>query len=261
MEYIEHLILLILVPVGLIIPLSLLWLLKCQGRSVVRSEIVKVILGDQFLEHTTTAEPDDDPESHGRRTQCRIFVAYISAVTVLALTAGIWWISLVEQISVGICVKDADCFMVDWRAIKFKIPDRVINCSNINQTNDFVLVCYKPGFYLIDAFARSGGVLAIVSTTAKLYFPAIIACANGRRECYCIAGSVTGCVGILSMVAFFTLLFVLPTKSLYLVAGSAGLPYLVILTAIIFMSISACKLNYRTYHPDYEALGINLAPN
>ena len=260
MEYIEHLILIIilsLAPAGLIIPLSLLWLLKCQGRSAVRSEIVKVILGDQFLEHTTTAEPDDDPESRIRRTQRRIIVAYLPAITVLALTAGIWWISLVEQISVGICVKDADCFMVDWRAVKFKLPARVINCSNINHTNDFVLVCYKTGFYLIDAFTRSGGALTIVSTTAKLYFPAIITCANGRRKYYHIAGSVTGCVGILLMVTLLTLVFVLPTKLLYLVAGSAGLSYWVILVAIISISFSTCKLNYRTYHPDYEALEVN----
>ena len=227
------------------------------------NEVVKVILGDLFLNHMSPVEStnnhdEPDPERVFKRHMCR-HLPFFFATAVLWWIVAIWWILLVEQITVDNCVTGADCFMIEQSKLKFN-PDRIINCSNYSYTDGMMLICYKAGFYFLDACAKAGGALAIVSTTVKLYIPTIIACAKGQKKYFCIAGLITGCTGVLLYVAYILLPYLLSPNSnlLTLISGTNGVQLLPFLFAVILISIVTCTLSaqYRD-HPEYEELPEN----
>lgn len=277
MEYLYHYVLVYVPAISICLlaiaplPLALTgWLAKCYRHTdrdndaeSMRNEIVKIVLGDQYLKHIKPKDTNScDPEEQRRmlrghhKYSC---FGFFLAAAVLCLIVVVWWILLVEQVTVGKCVTGADCFVTKrYKTVDF-YPDRVINCSNYNHTDSTeMLICYKAGFYFFEACSKAGGVLAIVSTTVKIYIPAIIACAKGRKKCYYIAGLITGCVGVFSFIAVILLMFLLPPDSDYLslVMGTASLQLFPIFISVVLMSVITCTMPWpkSQYHPDYEEL-------
>ena len=222
-----------------------------------RNQFVKVILGDsnQFLRHTFS-EPlvedvnnhdETDSERHGsRRLMRRRTIAYhyitfgLGGITLIYVVV-IWWYVLVEQVAVNKCVIGADCFEQANSRVTLTVT-RVNDCSNYSLPDGMVLWCYKAGFYFLDACAKAGGILAIVSITFKLYFLTLISCAKGQKRCFYFAGAITGCIAMLLAVGCFLLWFLLPSNSHLLgeLSGTSAVQIVPLFLVAALIPIATC---------------------
>ena len=134
---------------------------------------MKVTLGECCLIEPGSTDGqavDNDRGTSDKRKYMKY--AYFNATISLLIITLIFWIVLVEQIVVGTCVQGADCFITPRSFSAIIIPDYShVNCSTFESDTDSTLVCYKAGFYLLEAFSSTGGLLYIMTTFTQIIFP------------------------------------------------------------------------------------------
>ena len=100
---------------------------------------------------------------------------YFNTMLYLSLMVAIFWVTLIEQVIVGVCEAEADCFIFPRAhslSEQLKVPTpQHVNCSNFELDDDSTLVCYKVGFYLLEAFSITGGLLYILTSSMGIIFP------------------------------------------------------------------------------------------
>ena len=209
MEYGEHIALQIVPALAIvaIVCIFCIILMKCGWHPVMR-EIIKVSVGASFLKdvdehisfrqwfsmslHRQHNEENDhlvendhnEQDDHHRHANFRTLryntMLKITAMSYLAMVAMVFWIVLVEDMIVGECDSHADCFVTP-RALseqfKFPTPQRV-NCSTFELDNESSLVCYRVGFYLLEAFTTTGGLLYILTSSSGI----ILSLATGGKK-------------------------------------------------------------------------------
>ena len=158
----------------------------------------------------------------------------------LGITASIFWITLIEEITVGICNEEADCFSYLRSQPTIKSFQRV-NCSIFELDNDTVLTCYKTGFYLIEAFSTSGGLLYIITSSARILFPLAT---GGDQRSRRIRSFITilflFIVAIAIALVSVILPFNLPATSLLLVNGVIVFPIYALVIGPVVMTCLIC---------------------
>ena len=244
MEYIEHLALQI-VPAIVIAALVCIFciILMLVGCHRVMREIIKVSVGESFLmdkdEHISFRKFCSMLLCCHRHAKLRTFLyntmLKFTAMSYLATVAVVFWIVLVEDL-IAECDSQADCFVTP-RALSEQIelptPQRVNNCTTFELDNKSILICYKVGFYLLEAFSATGGMLYILTSSSGI----ILSLATGGN---CLRRIITIFLlfifSVVIDVVYFTLLITLPSSSLNLIFGVNALPLLLQNMGTFFMT-------------------------
>ena len=263
MEYGEH-IALVYVPAIVIAALVCIFCITLMsiGCHRVMREIIKVSVGASFLmdkdEHISFRQrpfsmslhrqhidnlveedhnEEDDHHQHANfRTHKYNIMLKFTAMSYLAMVAVVFWIVLIEDVNIGECDSQADCFVTP-RALseqfKFLIPQRV-NCSTFEHDNKSILICYKVGFYLLEAFSATGGMLYILTSSSGIILS--LATGGGKKR-RIITILFLFIFSIAMFVVYFTLLITLPSSSLNLILGVHVLPLLVLIGGPFLMTL------------------------
>jgi len=222
MEYEEHLALIIVPTVFAMIAITVIFVciaIFLPKGKFLSKKVVTVVLGDVLNNDDDDDDDDDDEKAKHFR-----WAMYGAAIAVLNLSALVWWFTLVEQITAGECIPDADCFISG--RYHFGFGFQRANCSTFQLTNDLAIFCYRAGFYLYDAFGNAGGILAIVSTVSQLFLPAAILFINGHKWRKRLVVTATGIGAVLSFAIFFIVALTLPSSAVARISGPAIFPVL-----------------------------------
>ena len=217
MEYVEHLVL-ICVPLFIVSPIALVILLTLSNRTErgicdcqsFLDTIVEITVGKKFVLNR------DKVFQNVSRTKIKLYCCFLNVASPLCVifALGVFWFTLVEEITYGRCDREADCFAIPRYEYKIKLPRRV-NCSTFESDNDIELICYKMGFYVIEAFAKSGGMLYIINSLAKILLPLASGDEAVQHRCRKnIIVAILGVVGLAILITVLILSFTLPSSSL-----------------------------------------------
>lgn len=215
--------------------------------NTVMDEIVKITIGESFL----IDEDDviDDKEYRSYRESVNANAGFA-----LALAANVFWNALVEKETIGVCEEDADCFVSSrdgfGAASAIFGAERLENCSDFVLENDLHIVCYRAGFYLLEAFGFSGGLLYIELSTTRVLFPFLLQLAGRSKSRRLFVSAILIFGACCIILIEFILVFALPSSALGIATGNGVLPFALIALGLVAMARSVYKYPFGRYKGD-----------
>lgn len=261
-SYEEHALFQIIPAVAILIFIMIFLLITIKKKyNEVMDGVVKMTIGEFFLirfgevyPEINEDEVDYDSLSKSRKKTCLLFMLYHIFVVILAgsalcLAGIVFWYTLVEQETIGTCVEDADCFTFLRNDLKSAFnAKRVENCSDFTLENNSTIICYRAGFYLLEAFGYSGGLLYMLNSITQILLPFLILFSGDNYRWRFFIGSLFVLANFCILAVYLALSFVLPSSSLRIVSGKGIFTLFLIFLSLFMMAGIVVTYPVGGYH-------------